>query len=483
MTLMCQFDSRRVHHPSLCGASAGEPKGSGPDRQSRPNRAALPFGPHLLISPRMNLVVVGCGYVGLANALGFAKLGHRVACVDADAGKVAKLDVGRMPFFEPGMPELLRSMQEAGRVVFTGDLGSVINGAEAALLCVGTPPSEDGAPDLSFVHAAADDIAKHLSHPLLLIVKSTVPCGTAAALRERFERAGKGDLVRLASVPEFLREGQALKDFFQPDRVVIGSDDGETRALVDSLHAGIEAPRLIMSHESAELAKYAANAFLATKVSFINEMANLCERTGADVRDVEDVLGSDPRIGADFLRPGIGYGGSCFPKDVGALHRMAGANGYDFRLLSAAIDVNNRQRERFVERLERTLGGVKGRRLAVWGLAFKGGTGDARASAAVDVVRALHGRGAEIVAYDPQATSAAADALPDGIIMAPTAVDACDGAEALVVLTDWAEFRDVSFDAVRERLLGPCVFDGRNLLADLGLPKKGFTYYGVGIQA
>lgn len=431
----------------------------------------------------MNLVVVGCGYVGLANALGFAKLGHRVACVDVDAGKVAKLDVGKMPFFEPGMPELLRQMQEAGRVVFTGDLGSVIGTAEAALVCVGTPPGEDGAPDLSQLFAATDEVARHLSHQLLLMVKSTVPCGTAAALRERFDAAGKGDLVRLASVPEFLREGRALADFFRPDRVVVGSDDGEVRAQVDSLHAGIEAPRFFMGHESAELAKYAANAFLATKISFINEIADLCERVGADVRDVEDVLGSDPRIGAAFLQPGLGYGGSCFPKDVGALHRLAGASGHDFRLLGAVIEVNNRQRERFVQKVVRALGGVKGRRLAAWGLAFKGGTGDVRQSAALDVIRALYAQGAEIVAYDPQAIPAAAEALPDGVIMAPTAVDACDGAEALLVLTDWPEFQEVSFDVVRDRLVEPRVFDGRNILDAAALRKRGFQYYGTGFGA
>lgn len=431
----------------------------------------------------MNLVVVGCGYVGLTSALGFAKLGHRVACVDVDAGKVAKLDVGKMPFFEPGMQELLREMQETGRVMFTADLASVLDTAEVALLCVGTPPAEDGAPDLSQLHAAADAVARHLSHPLLLIVKSTVPCGTAASLKERFEQAGKGDLVRLASVPEFLREGRALADFFRPDRIVVGSDDGEVRAHVDQLHAGIEAPRFFMGHESAELSKYAANAFLATKVSFINEVADLCERTGADVRDVEDVLGSDPRIGAAFLRPGLGYGGSCFPKDVGALHRLAGASGHDFRLLSAVIEVNNRQRARFVAKVERALRGVKGRRLAVWGLAFKGGTGDVRESAALDVVRMLYAKGAEIVAYDPQAIPAAADVLPDGVIMAPTAVDACDGAEALLVLTDWPEFQEVSLGAVHERLIEPRVFDGRNLLDGAAMRKRGFQYYGVGFEA
>ncbi len=436
----------------------------------------------------MNLVMIGTGYVGLVTGLGYAKLGHRVACVDTDVSKVAKLDRGEAPFYEPGMPELLREMQEAGRIVFSTDLADVIGGAEIVMIAVGTPAGKDGFADLSYVEAVADRIGETLDHEALVVLKSSVPVGTNRAVIDRIRRkmgsVGREALtsvVTIASLPEFLRPGFALADFMAPDRVVIGSDDDIARQTLDQLHDGIVAPRVFLSIESAELTKYAANALLATKVSFINEIANIAERTGADVREVARAVGMDRRIGPHFLQAGIGYGGSCFPKDVSALHQMAGTTGYEFKLLSAVIEVNNAQRERFVTRVAETLGGVRSRRIAVWGLAFKGGTDDARGSSAVDVVQRLVGLGADIVAYDPQGMRQAQGLLPECVAYAPTAVDATTGADALLVLTDWPEFRDVSFDAVRDRMAEPNVFDGRNLLADLELGSKGFAYRGVGI--
>ena len=436
----------------------------------------------------MNVVVIGTGYVGLVTGLGFAKLGHRVACVDIDADKIAKLDRGEAPFFEPGLAELLCALQEAGGIVFTTDLSLVIADADLVMLAVGTPMGGDGAADLSHLFAAADAVGTRLDHEAVVVVKSTVPPGTnrriLARVREVMSRAGRdhlAGLVQVASVPEFLREGRALEDFFAPARIVIGAEDDVVFALVDRLHEGIAAPRFRMSLESAELTKYAANAFLATKISFVNEIANLAERTGADVRDVARAVGADPRIGDAFLQPGLGYGGSCFPKDVSALAQISGASGYDFKLLSSVIETNNRQRDRFFRSVESDLAPLKGRRVAVWGLTFKGGTDDVRESAALDLVGRLCARGAEVCAYDPRGMQNAQRLLPDAVQFAQTAVDAAAGAEALLVLTDWPEFREVSFDAVYEAMVDRRIYDGRNLLADLDLEGKGFAYQGVGL--
>ncbi|MFA4917486.1 MAG: UDP-glucose/GDP-mannose dehydrogenase family protein [Syntrophales bacterium] len=437
----------------------------------------------------MNIVIIGTGYVGLVSGLGYAKLGHRVVCVDRDAGKIVKLDLGEPPFFEPGLYELLQEMQEAGRIIFTSDLSSVISGAEVIMIAVGTPPLATGEADLSAVFAVADEIGKYLDHEAIIAIKSTVPVGTnkkvLARVRQGMRVAGRGDLVDLilvASVPEFLAEGTALRDFMNPSRVVIGVDDPMAATLLERLHEGIVAPRVVTSIENAELAKYAANAFLATKISFINEIANLADLVGADVKEIVRSIGLDPRIGPHFLKAGIGYGGSCFPKDVSALFQIAGHYGYNFKLLSAVIEVNNLQREKFVSRVEEKLGNLKGRKMAVWGLSYKGGTDDIRESAAIDIVQRLFARGAEIVAFDPLAVDRAREVLSDQIVFAPTAVDAVDGADALLVLTDWPEFREMSFETVNAKMLSPIIFDGRNLLQDLHLKDLGFTYYGVGTR-
>jgi UDPglucose 6-dehydrogenase len=438
----------------------------------------------------MNLVVVGTGYVGLVSGLGFAKLGHRVACVDVDADKIAKLDLGEVPFFEPGLSELLREMQEAGRIVFTTELTSVLPAADAVMIAVGTPPTPTtGEADLSAVNLVVQSIGDHLDHEAVVVIKSTVPVGThrraLSMIRERMVVAGRGELaplIQIVSLPEFLAEGYALSDFLQPTRIVIGADDRVAASVIERLHEGVIAPRLFVSIENAELMKHAANAFLATKVSFINEIANLAERVGADVREIARGIGLDPRIGPSFLRAGIGFGGSCLPKDIGALHQIAGLHGYDFKVLSAVIEVNNRQRELFVGKVEAALAGLKGRKLAVWGLAFKDGTEDIRESPAIDIVQRLFARGAEICVYDPMAMGNARRVLSDRVEFASTAIDAATGADALAVLTEWPEFREVSFETLRERMLSPLIFDGRNLLADLNLKDRGFMYEGVGTR-
>lgn len=436
----------------------------------------------------MNLVMIGTGYVGLTTGVGFAMLGHNVACVDIDAGKIARLDLGEVPFYEPGVQEALKAMQGNGTMLFTTDLKSVIGNADVLMLAVGTPPKSTGEADLTALFSVADHVGSLLDHEVVVVTKSTVPVGTnrlvLARIREAMKEAGREELtslVNIVSVPEFLREGTALEDFLHSDRIVIGADDGIAAQTIDKLHEGITAPRVITSIESAELTKYAANAFLATKISFINEIANLADRVGADVRDIARGIGLDPRIGPAFLRAGIGYGGSCFPKDVSALEQLSGEHGYSFRLLPAVIEVNGRQRDLFFKRLVRDLGGVKGRRIAVWGLAFKPDTDDVRESAAIDIAQRLCAQGAEVVAYDPKATDNARMVLADSIVFAPTAIDACSGAEALVVLTEWPEFREVSFPALKDRMIEPRIFDGRNHLADLHLSQHGFTYRGIGL--
>lgn len=436
----------------------------------------------------MNIVIIGTGYVGLTSALGYSQLGHRVACVDVDAEKIAQLDLGHVPFYEAGLSDVLHVAQEAGSIIFTTDLTSVLSEAELVLFAVGTPASPTGEANLSFLFQAAKDVGRFLDHEALLVIKSTVPVGTNRRVLqivcEAMSAAGRQDLtslIQIASVPEFLREGSALADFMAPERIVVGADDEVAFRLVEELHRGIQTTWVKTSLETAELTKYAANAMLATKISFINEIANIADRTGANVVDVAYAIGLDSRIGPSFLQAGIGYGGSCFPKDVSALRQIAGSIGYDFKLLSAVIEVNNHQRELFVKKIQQTLRVLKGRRIAVWGLAFKPGTDDVRESASIDLVQRLFALGAEVVVYDPKATETARRILPDAIQFAATAIDAADGAEALVILTEWPEFKEVSFGTLKARMIDPIIFDGRNFLRDQHLEKFGFTYVGVGI--
>jgi UDPglucose 6-dehydrogenase len=436
----------------------------------------------------MNIVMIGTGYVGLTTGLGFAGLGARVACVDKDNAKISKLDLGQAPFYEPGLNETLKCLQEQGQIIFTDDLFSVIDQADVVMIAVQTPPKSNGDAELVYVMTAAREIGQRLEHEALIIVKSTVPVGTnrkvLQIVREEMEKQGRTELaslIQIASVPEFLREGVALSDFLEPDRVVIGADDEVVFQTVERMHQGIKSVFVRTNIESAELIKVCSNAFLATKISFINEVANIVEGTGADVRDIAHGIGLDKRIGPLFLKAGIGFGGSCFPKDVHALKSYAGINGYDFKLLSAVIDVNNRQRELFFKKIEAKLGALKGRKIGVWGLAFKPDTDDIRESAAIAIVQMLVAHGAEISAYDPKAIENAARVLPDSVNYAPTAMDAAAGADALVVLTEWPEFRSVSFPTLKVQMIEPIIFDGRNCLADLGLRALGFLYEGVGV--
>ncbi|MBT5808678.1 UDP-glucose/GDP-mannose dehydrogenase family protein [Candidatus Uhrbacteria bacterium] len=436
----------------------------------------------------MNLVIIGTGYVGLTTGVGYATLGHQVACVDVDQSKVVSLDMGKVPFFEPGLQAALKDAQEAGKILFTTDLASVIGGADVIMIAVGTPSKGTGEADLSYVETAAEQIGAMLDHEAIIVMKSTVPVGTnrkvLKVIRDSMSLVGRKDLtslINIISLPEFLREGSALSDFLKPDRIVIGSEDEIAAQTISRMHEKIEAPRVFTGLESAELIKYAANAFLATKISFINEIANLADRVGGDVRDVAEGIGLDRRIGPHFLQAGIGYGGSCFPKDVSALEQIAGNNGYGFKLLSSVIEVNNQQRTLFFNRIKKQLGPLKGRRVAVWGLAFKPNTDDIRESAAIDIAQRLLAHGAEVCAYDPEAIENAKRVLPDSVEFAPTAIDAATGAEALVVLTEWSEFLNVSFDTLKARMIGTQIFDGRNCLVNENLERLGFIYHGVGV--
>ncbi len=404
----------------------------------------------------MKIVIVGTGYVGLA-CVGFVTLGHEVVGYDIDAAKIDRLNRGEMPIAEPGLLELIAKGKRDGLLSFTTDLASALKAADVCFVCVGTPALVDGNADLQFVDAAVASVNAAKDEGTIVVIKSTVPVGTCRRLGT-------------ASNPEFLREGRALQDFLHPDRIVIGADDETTRLKLLQVYAAVDAPKLTMSPESSELTKYAANGFLATKISFANEIANICDRVGANVLDVTQAIGLDPRIGPQFLNAGIGYGGSCFPKDTSALRQIAGDAQIEFKLLDAVIEANNRQRERFVEKL----GDVDGKHLAVWGLAFKAGTDDVRESAAIDVIERLLQAGATITAHDPLAMPNAKAILGNRINYGTTPGVVLEGADALLVLTEWPEFREAvaSMPPIK-------IFDGRNVLADLNLP----NYVGVGLGA
>ncbi len=418
------------------------------------------------------VAVVGTGYVGLTTGACLAHLGHRVVCGDVDAARVATLLAGSVPFYEPGLAELVREGVQAGRLSFVLGGEVAVRGAELVFLCVPTPQADDGSVDLSYVEAAAAAIAPALEPSAVVVNKSTVPVGSAAIVERIIDRAD----ITVVSNPEFLREGSAISDFLRPDRVVIGTDSEEAGLRVAALYQSVDTPILITSPASAETIKYAANAFLATKVSFVNAIAAVCEAVGADILDVVKGLGLDRRIGQDFLRPGPGWGGSCFPKDTRALVSIAEQGGYDFKLLRGVIASNSEQHDRMVAKVQRAVGGdLAGRTVAVWGLAFKANTDDVRDSPAVAIVARLVEAGASVRAYDPQAKVS----MP-GLTQVPAALEACDGADALVVLTEWSEFLGADLVGVAARLRGDGVVDTRNVLDQAAAAKAGLRLEGVG---
>lgn len=431
----------------------------------------------------MHIAVIGTGYVGLVTGACFAEFGVEVTCVDVDASKIERLNNGEIPIYEPGLDTIVEKNVKANRLHFTTDIKSAVEQALVIFLAVGTPPKEDGSPDMSFYQQAAKDIAESMNGYKVLVTKSTVPVGTGKWLREFVKLNLKIEAnFGVASNPEFLREGAAIEDFMRPDRVVIGSNEEDAIAIMKDLYRPlylIETPIVITSLEAAELIKYAANAFLATKITFINEVANLCDAIGCDVHDVARGMGMDNRIGRKFLHPGPGYGGSCFPKDTRALTTVADSFGVETLIVDAVIEANERQRLAMVPKIEKIVGDLSGKTVGVLGLSFKPETDDMRESPAIEIIKALQSKGAKIRAYDPVAMNEAKHCLPD-IEYAENEYKAIDGADVLVFLTEWNQFRALDMKKVKSLLKEPKIVDLRNIYEPAEMRKLGFEYVGVG---
>ena len=436
----------------------------------------------------MRIAIVGTGYVGLVSGACFAEMGLDITCVDTDTRKIEALNAGQIPIYEPGLEELVRRNVAAGRLHFTTDLAECLDRVEVVFSAVGTPPGEDGAADLSQVMTVARTFGQHLHHYTLLVTKSTVPVGTARRIREvideELRKRGCEVPFDVASNPEFLKEGAAIKDFMSPDRVVVGVDSERARQLMTRLYRPFLINNfrvLFMDIASAEMTKYAANAMLATRISFMNDIANLCDRVGADVEMVRKGIGSDVRIGNKFLYPGCGYGGSCFPKDVKALARTAREQGYTMQAIEAVERVNEAQKSIVFEKLQRALGDLAGRRVAIWGVAFKPETDDVREAPATEVIRRLLEAGAEVVVCDPVAVAEFRRRHADlQVRTARTMYEAAEGADAVALLTEWKEFRMPDWTRLRESMRGDVVVDGRNIYDKQEVRTAGFRYFGIG---
>ena len=437
----------------------------------------------------MKIAIVGTGYVGLVSGTWFADMGAEVTCVDVDANKIERLKAGDVPIYEPGLQTLVLRNQKAGRLTFTTSIEETLSsGAEAVFSAVGTPPDEDGSADLSYVLEVARSIGRNMDRYLCVVTKSTVPVGTADLVRkviqEELDRRGVEVDFDVASNPEFLKEGKAISDFMSPDRVVVGVDTERARKLMERLYRPftLSSDRMIFTDiRSAEMIKYAANAMLATRISFMNDIANLCDRVGADVEMVRKGIGSDHRIGTKFLYPGCGYGGSCFPKDVKAIIRTAAQHGYDMKVLKAVEEVNENQKRLLFDKLkEHFKGDLKGKKVTLWGLAFKPETDDMREAPALIMVDLLLKAGAEVTAYDPIAMNEGKRRLGDSIAYATDMYEALRGADALVLLTEWKELRMPDWKKVHSYMQTPLVLDGRNIYSRKELEKEGFRYYALG---
>ena len=438
----------------------------------------------------MNITVIGTGYVGLVTGACLADAGNNVFCLDLDERKIARLNAGEIPIFEPGLEPIVKRNEAAGRLRFSTDVPASVAHAELQLIAVGTPPGEDGSADLQHVIAAARAIGRHMEGYKVIVTKSTVPVGTAdkvkhAVIDEQKKRHLGNDFT-VVSNPEFLKEGAAVEDFMRPDRIIVGSDDARAIAMLRQLYAPFQRNReriIVMSVRSAELTKYAANAMLATRISFMNEIANLAEAIGADIEEVRRGIGSDPRIGYQFLYPGVGFGGSCFPKDVKALQRTAADAGRALRVVNAVEEVNEAQkhvlgfkiRDRFGQQL-------RGKCFAIWGLAFKANTDDMREAPSLALIEDLVGAGATVRAYDPAAGHEAKKLFAESrnVTIVPHAVDALEGADALAIVTEWQEFRSPDFAGIKKTLKTPAIFDGRNLYDPAALRAQGLEYYPIG---
>jgi UDPglucose 6-dehydrogenase len=428
----------------------------------------------------MRIAVVGTGYVGLVTGACFADLGNAVICADIDGRKIAMLQGGETPIFEPGLEEKVRINSKVGRLSFTDDVAEAVRKSKIIFIAVGTPPGPTGEADLSQVRAVAATVGEAMDGYRVVVNKSTVPVGTGDVVSQIIaERSGGAHPHDVVSNPEFLREGSALHDFMQPDRVVIGCSNPAAGAMVAELYAPLNAPIIITDVLSAEMIKYTSNAFLALKISFINEIANICERVGADVREVVAGFTMDHRINPAFFGAGVGYGGSCFPKDTLALVDIAAKAGYEFKILKAVVKVNAAQRDLFVEKIVSRVGNLKGKRIAVWGLSFKPNTDDIRESPALGIIEKLLAAGATVAAFDPVAGEAAREVLPN-VEYAANAYAAAEGADALAVVTDWNEFKEADFKGLVKAMRRPLLFDGRNIYDPAKVEAAGMEYVGIG---
>ena len=432
----------------------------------------------------MKIAVVGSGYVGLVLGACLAENGNTVECVDKDESKIKMLRAGRMPIYEPGLEEMVVRNGREERLTFSTDLPAAVVAADIVFIAVGTPQGEDGAADLQHVLAVAREIGRAMNKYTVVVDKSTVPVGTAPKVRAAIA-AETSQTFSVVSNPEFLKQGAAIEDFMKPDRVVIGIEDRDERAagLMKELYGPFTrtgAPILVMSTASAELCKYAANSILATRISFMNEIANVCEILGADVDHVRKAIGSDRRIGTSFLFPGVGYGGSCFPKDTQALLRSTADKGYDFKILRAVEDVNDLQKQRLGEKIERHFGNLSGRTIAVWGLAFKPRTDDMREAPSIPIIERLLSHGATVKAYDPAAAPVAKRIFDGRIAICEKSYEALAGADALAIVTEWNEFREPDFAKMKALMKAPVVFDGRNIYSPEHMRALGFTYFSIG---
>lgn len=431
----------------------------------------------------MHIAVIGTGYVGLVSGACFAEFGVDVTCVDVDKTKIDKLNNGVIPIYEPGLDQIVEKNVRDGRLHFTTDIAAAVAQAKVVFLAVGTPPKEDGSPDMSYYRQAAKDVADAMNGYKVLVTKSTVPIGTGEWLRKFVSENLKIETdFGVASNPEFLREGAAIDDFMRPDRVVIGSNETKAIEVMKELYRPlylIETPIVITSLEAAELIKYAANAFLATKITFINEVANLCDAIGCDVHDVARGMGMDNRIGKKFLHPGPGYGGSCFPKDTRALTTVADQFGVETRIVDAVIDANEKQREAMIPKIEKLVGDLNGKKIGMLGLSFKPETDDMRESPAIDIIHRLIEKGATVRAFDPVAMEEAKHFVK-GVEYATDEYDAIKGADALVIVTEWNQFRALDMEKVKELLNAPKIADLRNIYEPSDMRALGFEYIGVG---
>ncbi len=428
----------------------------------------------------MKVLVIGTGYVGLVQGVCLAELGNEVVCIDVMPEKIEKLKKGISPIYEPGIEELITKNLKAKRIKFSTSLAGNISGAEIIFIAVGTPPDEDGRADLKYVKAAAEQIGQNLKKYAVVVNKSTVPIGTGEMVRKTIEKHYKGDFD-VVSNPEFLREGSAIDDWMKPDRVVIGDSNGRKAAKkVAKLYEVLEAPILITNLETAEMIKYASNSFLATQISFINSIAQICEKVGADVGEVSRGMKLDGRIGKRaFLNAGLGYGGSCFPKDVEALVQIAADNKVDFKILEEVEATNKLQRVRFVEKIKLELKDLKDKTIAVWGIAFKPKTDDIRMAPSVAIIEQLMSLGAKIVAFDPVAEENLLKIMPE-VKFVGNAADACRDADALAIITEWDEFRQIDLKKIKKTMKKPVIFDGRNIYEPENMRELGFKYYSIG---